>query len=139
MKTPEEQDSTWKLLLKSKPQQPSPAFVRNVVREVRKLETPENSLTAIFTWFKRPIVAVPVAIGVTAVMISALTLFQALDLSPEASSTPPPSLAVVDMDVPATTFTDISEDMERIDTLGELVAIADPADLDDAALADLLF
>ena len=148
MKIPEEQDPAWELLLKSKPQQPSPFFVRNVVREARKLEAPESGLAAVFAWFKRPIIAVPVAIGATAALFSALTLIQALSPSPEAISTNSMSVATT-TDIPATSAnflpeittseTDITGDMERIDNLGELVAITDPGDLDDAALADLFF
>lgn len=146
MKTPEEQDPAWELLLKSKPQQPSPFFVRNVVREARKLEAPESGLAAVFAWFKRPIIAVPVAIGATAVLFSALTLIQPLAPSPEANS-----MTVVSVDTqvppaPITTLpetvggeTDITKDLERIDYLGELVAITDLAELDDAALANLFF
>ncbi len=149
MKTPEEQDPTWKLLLKSKPQQPSPAFVRNVVRETRNLEAPESGLAAIFTWFKRPVIAVPLAIGATAALFSALTLIQRTTSSPETSSTATSALASVDTQLPATPVTtltqstdidpDITEDLERIDYLGDLVAVTDPSELDDAALADLFF
>lgn len=149
MKIPEEQDPTWELLLKSKPQQPSPSFVRNVVREARKLESPESGLAAVFAWFKRPFIAVPVAIGASAVLFSALTLIQPLAPAPEANSATTMTIASVDTQVPATPITalpesidtesDITEDLERIDYLGELVAITDPAELDDAALADLFF
>lgn len=152
MKTPEEQDPAWELLLKSKSQQPSSAFVRNVVREVRKLENSPSGLMAFFVWFKRPIIAVPVAIGATATLITAFTLIQTLappTSAPEANSSSAMSLAAVtaqDSAAPITSHLetadpeiDITEDVERIDYLGELVTIADPAELDDAALADLFF
>ena len=88
----------------------------------------------------------PVAIGATAVLFSALTLIQPLAPSPEANS-----MTVVSVDTqvppaPITTLpetvggeTDITKDLERIDYLGELVAITDLAELDDAALANLFF
>lgn len=154
MKTPEEQDPAWELLLKSKVQQPSPSFVRNVVREARKLEKPSSGLMAVFAWFKRPIIAVPVAIGATAALIAAFTLIQTLappTSSPETNSSSMPLAAVsttADQEPAAPIINllettapeaDITEDVERIDYLGELVTIADPSELDDAALADLFF
>ena len=134
MNTPEEQDPIWKLLLRSKLQQPGPSFVRNVVREVRKLGTEgqESGLMAVFAWFKRPVVAVPVAIGAAAVLISALTLIQ--PLAPSSLDTNSIAEIPVDDQNPAISIT---EDLEMIEHMGDLVAITDPAELDDAALADL--
>jgi len=148
MNTPEEQDPTWRLLLKSKSQQPGPAFVRDVVREARKLgvEGQESGLAVFFAWFKKPIVAVPVAIGASAAVISALALIQSFAPSQDANST---AMATVNSQTvtpsaiatPATddTSSGITEDLQRIDYLDELVAITDPRLLDDAALADLLY
>ena len=150
MNTPEEQDPVWKLLLRSKSQQPGSAFVRNVVREARKLgaEGQESAIAIFFAWLKRPVIAVPVAIGATAVLFSALTLIQPLAPSPVANSA---TVAVATLNTQITspsalslpetvdTASDIAEDLEMIDYIGELVAITDPAELDDAALADLLF
>ncbi len=147
MKTPEEQDPTWELLLKSKSQQPGASFVRNVVREARKLEGSESGLMVVFAWLKRPVIAVPVAIGAAAILFSTLTLIQSpAPSSPGANST---AVATVDDQNAATSVTslpkitdivsDLTEDLEMIDYMGELVAITDPAELDDAALADLFF
>ena len=149
MNTPEEQDPIWKLLLRSKSQQPGSAFVRNVVREARKLGTQgqESGMTAFFAWLKRPVIAIPVAIGATAVLISTLTLIQPLAPTPDANSatianvttaTPGTSLPNVVADIDDST-SGITEDLEMIDYIGELVAITDPTLLDDAALADLLY
>lgn len=147
MKTPEEQDPTWELLLKSKPQQPSPHFVRNVVREARKLEVPESGLSAVFAWFKKPAIAVPVAIGACAILISAINLIQGITPTPVVNS---PTLTAENNQDPATsitspvayhddTQTDVAEDLERIDYMSDLVAITDPSKLDDAALANLFY
>lgn len=166
MNSPEEQDPTWKLLLKSKNQQPSPSFVRNVVREVRKLETdrsaesPAKGLMTLLAWFKRPAIALPVAIGATAALVSALIVLQPSHPSSSAANSASLAKAAI-ADVPnlipametsivshassaevtisADSESGITEDLERINGIAALVAVADPADLDDAALANLFF
>lgn len=153
MKSPEEHDPIWDLLLKSKQQPPSAFFVRNVVREARKLgsESQQGGWTAFVAWLKRPLLAVPLATGAVALLITALTYVQTLappssnvdvardgTVDGKASIVPVESSAsrvAASTDYPATTIT---EDVERIGYLGELVAVSDPGDLDDAALADLL-
>lgn len=162
MKSPEEHDPIWNLLLKSKRQQPSAFFVRNVVREARKLgsESQQGGWTVFIARFKRPWLAVPLATGAVALLITALTYVQTLSppssnvdvamvetvktvktvktVDGQASIAPlesPASEATASTDDSANTIT---EDVERIGYLGELVAVSDPGDLDDAALADLL-
>ncbi len=154
MKIPEEQDPSWELLLKSKTQQANPSFVRNVVREVRKLEaeTPENGLMLFFSWFKRPALVLPLALGATAILFAALTLLPGIKPSSSSNSVSGASIARANDPSPAAStksFADLAEstdtesgitqDLEQIDYIGELVAISDPADLDDAAVADLFF
>lgn len=144
MNTPEEQDPSWQLLLKSKPKQANPAFVRDVVREIRKLEAdaPNSTWSLLFAWLKRPAIALPVAVAASAAVFASLTLLP--NSAPSTTSPSTPIIAIVDILPPADPFSNdhpgestITEDIEQIDYLDELVATADPADLDDDALASL--
>lgn len=153
MKPTEEHDPTWKLLLRSKPQQPSAFFVRNVVREARILgaDGRQGRWTAFAAWLKRPLVAVPLAAGAAAALVTALTVIQPLappsanvDVAFAGTAGGQASMAPAKptFDLGAASAYDqanaITEDLERIGYLGELVTISDPGELDDAALADLL-
>ncbi|MCF6313985.1 MAG: hypothetical protein L3J39_16180 [Verrucomicrobiales bacterium] len=143
MKTPEEHDPTWELLLKAKTQQPSSAFVRNVVREARQLDAPHSSsyLSVFFNWFKRPTIALPAAIAACAVLITTFSLLQlqpnSADQSSQTSTT-----SIAQAPTSSTMLEITSENMEQIDYihyLGDLVTTADPGELDDQALAALFF
>ncbi len=145
MKPTEENDPHWQLLLKSKRQAPSDLFVRNVVREARKLgvDGQRGGWATFADWFKRPLVAAPLATGALAVLIAALTFLQNPTPSPPhvdltlartaGDSTPTPAGGPA-YDLAET----IPENLKRIDYLGELVSVSDPGELDDADLAELL-
>lgn len=141
MPLPEEQkDPTWELLKKARRTEPSPFFSRNVVREIRRLEA-ERGLLATwlerFTFLRRPLV---LASGLAAVAL----ILSAVALLPR---TPPPGAGpVAEADTPAPaevlaseTDYDPASEVGNLEYLGQLMAVADPAALDDAALADLLF
>lgn len=153
MNPSEEHDPAWKLLLRSKKQQPGAFFVRNVVREARKLgfEGQQSGWGVFIAWLKRPLVAVPLATGAAAALITALTFVQPLappsanvdgalveatdgqaSLAPTEPSSGSAAASAYDQ------ASAITEDLERIGYMGELVAVSDPGKLDDAALADLL-
>ncbi len=143
MNTPEEQDPSWQLLLKSKPKQANPAFVRDVVREVRKLEAdaPNSTWSLFLSWLKRPAIILPVAVGATAAIFASLTL---LPSSSTTTNSIGAIIASADTPLPADQIpssalneSSITEDIEQIDYIDELVTTADPADLDDDALASL--
>ena len=149
MKAPDEQDPTWQLLLKSKKQTPSSAFVRDVVREARKLDTPQagSGLSAFFSWLKRPLVATPIALGAAALLITALTILPSTDTAGPSKPSPTVTLASTEPTPPSSQIIEtstaselsIAEDIEKIDSLGELVSLTDPASMDDDALANLFF
>ena len=142
------------MLLKSRPQQPTTAFCRNVIREARKLgvEEQRGGWVVFFDWLKRPAIAAPVAIGAAAAVIAALTMISPLVSPPDAGAGNQTGLAVTDSAAGSVSVEsvapsietgesvdDITKDIEMIDQIGELVAITDPSELDLDALGDLLY
>ncbi len=158
MNAPEHDDPVWDLLKKARKVEPSPSFVRNVVREARRQESARTSGAAglfaeFFAWLSRPVVAVPA--GALAALLVAGVIFYSNSrvTSPSPSSfadnTPEETLTVPDAspaaplspsqgskEGPAST---LASDLETISYLGELMAVNDPSALDDDALANLLF
>ncbi|NLT71932.1 MAG: hypothetical protein GXX91_14750 [Verrucomicrobiaceae bacterium] len=127
-------DQAWELLRRAKESEPSPFFVRNVLREVRGLEQersgPWEGLRALFA---RP---VPL-LGATA--CAALVLAFVLVSPPDERPAPDSgSLALAVPENQSDTFDPASE-MASIEYLGQLMAVADPGQIDDAALAELFF
>jgi len=128
MKDFDRNDPVWKLLGQSRKVKVDPFFSRNVTREVRKnhAQSAENDRVAqlLFSLLRRPAFA-----GVAAAAAVLVLAF---------ISTQPAETRVAEV-VPAAVPAefDPTEEIESIGYLGELMAISDPADLDDAALADL--
>lgn len=139
MPLPEEQnDPAWELLKRARRTEPSPFFSRNVVREIRKREDEGGSWRLLRAWISgrgRPILAGAVATVVLVVSVAVLMPGGPDSPDPVAASpvptTPPASGAETEFD-PAT-------EVGNLEYLGQLMAVTDPAALDDAALADLLF
>jgi hypothetical protein len=152
MNAPEEKDPAWELLKKSPPVKASPFFSRNVMREVRKLVTgrTEKGLPwdALLAWFRQPayaVAAVAVVAGLTAIAVLRSGILQP---SPGGTDAPAmaaaqPSGAAIEestiSDADSLEQYDAAEEIENIEYLGQLMAVADPATLTDDALADLFF
>ena len=151
MNTPEDEtkDPVWELLKKSRPVEPGPFFSRNVIREVRQLES-DPAADGIFArlsdWLgkrggRRPVLAM---IGsVAALAVAALvTLRTESPVEIPSSSSPGVPVAKATAAAPQDSIGssyDPATEISNLDYLGELMAVTDPSLLDDNALADLLF
>lgn len=128
-------DQAWKLLQQAKKREPSPFFVRNVLREVRGLEQEAPGLSGLRRrlrfFFARP----TLLIGATACAGFALLLMPLLDREPAPSGN---TLTLAYSENQSEIFDPASE-MASIEYLGQLMAVADPGQLDDASLAELFF
>lgn len=133
METPEKDDPVWKLLDEARPVEPGAMFSRNVVREARN--TPQTSalggvllqLRGFFGTAYRPVLAASAVAAVVAIAVVVST-------GPQ-DTTSQPSFAQVEAVVTEESF----DYVEEVDYLGELMAVVDPSEFDDSALADLLF
>lgn len=139
MNPPEEEkkDPVWELLKEASPPEVSPFFARNVLREVRQFEDvrrDRSPLPRFLDWLAQPIFARAALATMIALAVVAFIAFQSGD-SPEEGS-PPGTVVNV---TPLTDDYDPAQEIENLDYLGELMAVTDPAMLDDSALADLLF
>lgn len=132
MKQEEQQDRAWDLLTRAKKLEPSPFFVRNVLREVRRLEEAPAGLRA---WLRGLLTPRLALIGATACAALALVLVPLLDRAPAPDGS---TVALTFSDDPSDAFDPASE-MAAIEYLGQLMAVADPGQLDDASLAELFF
>ena len=146
MNLPEEEknDPTWELLKEARPPEVSPFFARNVLREVRQMEDARGNRSALdqlLAWLTQPTVA---RASVAAALIVAVMVFIAFQAN-EPGNTPVDDLAEVSAPAPSLVEPavvddfDPAEEIENLEYLGELMAVTDPAMLDDSALADLLF
>ncbi len=135
MSDPESDSPLWKLLGQASQAGPSPYFVRRVVREAKAASAAPPSLRERLRHFlsriRRPLLA-SAAIALLAVAGAALLRPGAPTeadrahhafLQPEAAS---------DSDV-----FDPASEMAAVEYLGQLMAVADPGQLDDDALAAL--
>ncbi len=131
MSDAESNDPIWKILAQAKKVTPSPFFARNVVREVRRLEGDRLGLwsrvTTLFSGSRAIFAASACAIVAVAVVI----------FSPS-SEVIGPNFALSAIEDHPETFDPASE-IATVEYLGQLMAVADPGQLDDAALADLFF
>jgi len=122
-------DSLWKLLGAARKVEPSPYFVRRVLREARQ---PGASGGWLAGWlhlllFRRGLAAaLACALAVAAVVFLAPGRFAPLAKAPLAPQASPEVF-------------DPASEMAAVEYLGQLMAVADPGQLDDDALADLFF
>lgn len=128
-------EKAWELLKSAKSVEPSPFFSRNVVREVRRLEEEAQSgwLARMSELFSAPTFR-PIAIGAAAcaaVAVTALLISNPSEVDSQAPMIAATSVAEVAFD-PAT-------EMAEVEFFGQLMAVADPAMLDDASIAELFF
>ena len=130
MKTPEDNDPVWDLLHQASEVEPSPFFSRNVVREVRKLESDLTWADRLGSFFHSPAGALSaVAVAVLALVVIAIS-------RPDSST--PPAVAENNEEIAPTNF-DPANELEAVEYLGQLMAVADPGQLSDEALGDLFF
>ncbi len=124
-------DQVWDLLKEARPPAPSPFFARNVVRKVRNLEVSASWGERLQHLFRSPL-KISGALAAAAILVLGL-----VTLTPDTDVTFPP-VAAVDPTTPPTTFDPASE-LEAVEYLGQLMAVADPGQLTDEALRDLFF
>lgn len=84
----EKQDPLWQLMGKAKTHEPSPFFVRNVIREVRN-----EPVSSPFAWLKQKWRLVSAGAIATAAGL-ALGLFTVSELQPHPKNVPAPNVAV---------------------------------------------
>jgi hypothetical protein len=134
---PETGDPIWELLTKAKSVEPSPFFARNVLRELRRIEDEPagffEQLRHFAEFFRNP----RILITASACAALALTLF--LNRNPDrALRDESVSGSIVNQGDHSDAFDPASE-MAAVEYLGQLMAVADPGQLDDSSLADLFF
>lgn len=132
MNQEEQQDRSWELLTRAKKVEPSPFFVRNVLREVRQFEEAPSGLRA---WLRGLLTPRLALIGATACAALALVLVPLLDRAPA----PDGGTAALTLSDDQSEAFDPASEMAAIEYLGQLMAVADPGQLDDASLAELFF
>lgn len=133
MNQPEQDDPVWKLLEHSKQTEPGPYFTRRVMREVREMNESRSGdwLQNLLQSFS-PKIAIPAFAAVAAV---ALIFVSQGNRSSTSSDTISPELVLQIGDGSV----DPAAEMEAVEYLGQLMAVADPGQLSDDALADLFF
>lgn len=141
MKQPEQNDPLWKLLGNATQVEPGPYFTRRVLREVRDLEAnPAPGWFGRLARFPAPLslkAALPVTFAAAAAVAVALILMPGNEdagVSETASSIHPGLVLQIGEE-----SVDPAAEMEAVEYLGQLMAIADPGQLSDDALADLFF
>ncbi|MEO0417173.1 MAG: hypothetical protein AAF226_19730 [Verrucomicrobiota bacterium] len=141
---PEEQnDPVWNLLKENENRpEASPFFSRNVVREVRLLEDQKSKgLFSIFSGRIALAGAACAAIAVAAVWTitqnqSGSTSLASAD--PKLETSPAITEVVEETDVIETADV-FADELETIDYIGQLMAVADPSMLSDEAFGDIFF
>jgi len=130
----EQNDPIWKLLSHAQKTEPTALFARNVIREVRLLESNQHGLwDRLSRWLSsRELVwgtAVCAALAVSLIVLAKNPNTVGIDSDITQAS---------GLEGASETFDPASE-MASIEYLGQLMAVADPGQLDDAALADLFY
>ena len=121
----------WKVLGQASKVEHSPFFARNVVREARLLgKTPAGF------WDRLRLLAGPRAIFATAAC--ALVAVAMVMLFRDGGADSGPVAIALNSEETIEAFDPASE-MAAVEYLGQLMAVVDPGQLDDAALADLFF
>ncbi|MEM7012146.1 MAG: hypothetical protein AAF585_11740 [Verrucomicrobiota bacterium] len=126
----DEKDPVWNLLDHASTKKASGAFVQNTVRAVRQLGDDSQQKRA--SWFE-VLFAKPVLIGVGAAAAVAVA-FVMLSGDPTFDEVAN-QIEVEDEPVEAV----YTEEFEVVSYVNELLAVNDPSELDDLALAEVLF
>ncbi|MEM1443815.1 MAG: hypothetical protein AAGF67_15825 [Verrucomicrobiota bacterium] len=133
MNQSENNDPVWKLLENASHTEPSPYFSRRVLREVREIGESKGS-----PWLERFFgslsarIAVPTLVAAAAVTL--MLIFQGGNTSPQEPAVSPGLVLQIGEEA-----VDPTAEMEAVEYLGQLMAVADPGQLSDDALADLFF
>lgn len=128
----EPNDPVWNVLGHAKKVEPSPFFARNVVREARLLgDSRDGWVTRLAALFAGP--RAIYATAAVAVIATALVL-----IVPNGGDDAATGDTYSANEESAEAFDPASE-IADVEYLGQLMAVADPGQLDDAALADLFF
>lgn len=128
MDNSEKKDPVWKLLSHASHTEPGPFFSRNVVREIRQMESTRGRLQTFLSFFRSPVVS-----GVVAVAAIAIASVFFLEVSNQNPSDSPVAATELDSGF------DPATELEAVEYLGQLMAVTDPAQLSDEAFADLFF
>ena len=147
------QDRLWDVLGEARPPKAPSNFVHNVLCEARRSADQANEtglsrwIEAVLGKLRRPAFALS-ATAAAAIAIAALVTVSQTGDDQDASSnlvdggaasvepSPAPSVGAPDSASPRYS---VSEQLDDIDLLGDLVAVTDPAVLNDQMLADLLY
>jgi len=131
----EQNDPVWKLLSHARKVEPAPFFARNVVRQIRQLETePLRFWNRLSQWLSGRVLIV----GTAACAALAVTLM-VISESPRSTEDGAgfTMTSIAEFQGPETF--DPASELASIEYLGQLMAVADPGQLDDGALADLFY
>ncbi len=129
MENPEQNDPVWDLLESAKTVDPSPFFARNVVREVRLMENTSFGVRILNFMSIRSVWTSAASASVAAALVAGVVLFFPANNPGSVSSQ---EIALEEAFNPAL-------ELEEVEYLGQLMAVADPGQLTDEALADLFF
>ncbi len=121
-------DPLWKLLGHARSVEASPFFSRNILRSLRTMESRPG--------FWQRLMAHPARLALAGAACG-MVAFLSLTFIPDQSALDP-ALATTPGAGVQESFDPASE-MAAIEYLGQLMAVADPGQLDDAALGDLFF
>ena len=124
----------WNLLSHARKTEAGPMFVRNVLREVRLMDSAARNTgsTGVFSWLRSPALFVG---GAAAAVLSILAVLPQLTPSDTSES----SSAVIPGQSDPAPYPDPTEELVSIERLGELMEVTDPGTLSDEALMNLLF
>lgn len=132
----DEQDPVWQVLGRAPRREASGAFVQNTLRRVRLLEhAPERR-----SWFQSFFVKSLLAGAAAAVIAMGVFLTMPGDGDHQLAQVPAPVLPVLPvLPVAADPVDVITEELGVMTYVDELLAVNDPNELDDEALAEILF
>ncbi|MDF1859223.1 MAG: hypothetical protein P1U87_03355 [Verrucomicrobiales bacterium] len=128
MDNSEKKDPVWNLLSHASHIEPGPFFSRNVIREIRQMESTRGRLQTFLSFFRSPFIS-----GAVAVATIAIASIFFLEVSNQSPSDNPVAATGLDSGF------DPATELEAVEYLGQLMAVTDPAQLSDEAFADLFF
>ncbi len=133
-----EKDPVWDLLKHSEKVDVSPFFSRNVIREIR-LQEDQRSRGWILGWLGDALKQRATLTGLAVACV--VLLFGVFQYQKENVFSPGGPVARVEdtTNEISEIDRDLASEIEAVEYLGQLMAVADPGELSDAALADLLF
>ena len=150
----ERNDPVWELLNSASSTDASPVFVQNTVRQARQLAAEGDSSRSAWSSFlnllRRPALALPLAAAAVvaiAVIVNTSAPQGSVDSGvavndPVADHDTTPGAVEAPLVASATeTIAEFSftDQVEEIDTLGDLVVVTDPGSLNEQMLADLFY